>query len=60
MRYWYLLHIQTAKAVCSELKQKFKRKIAVFFLIYQFKHVSWVLKEPSHQDGSFEYPKHMF
>ena len=28
---------------------------------YQFKHVFWSLKkEPSHWDGSFEYPQHMF
>ena len=31
-----------------------------YFLIHQFKHVFWVLRGPSHLDGSFEYPQHMF
>ena len=31
-----------------------------YFLIHQFIHMFCVLKEPSHQDGSFEYPQHMF
>ena len=31
-----------------------------FFLIHQFKHVFWLLKEPSRRDSSFEYPHHMF
>ena len=34
----------------------------IIFLISQTKtyNMLWVLKEPSHWDGSFEHPKHMF
>ena len=27
------------------------------FLTHQFKHMFWVLKEPSQLEGSFEYPQ---
>ena len=41
------------------VKKNFERKNCDYFLTYQFKHVSWVLKELSHRDSSFEYPQHM-
>ena len=34
--------------------------IKSYFLIHQFKHVFGYSKIPSHCDGSFEYPQHMF
>ena len=31
-----------------------------YYLTHQLKHMFIVLKTPSHQDHSFEYPQHMF
>ena len=40
-------------------KINFERKNCNYFLILQFKHLFWVLKRTSHQEGSFEYPQYM-
>ena len=40
--------------------QIFERKIGNIFLSIDINMCLWCLKEPSHQDGSFEYPQHMF
>ena len=42
------------------VKQFVKRKIAIIFLSIRFNMCSGCSKEPSHRDGSFEYPQHMF
>ena len=48
MRFW-VLH-----------SQKFKRKIAITFLSISLNMCFGYSKEPSHLDGSFEYPQQMF
>ena len=42
------------------VKQKLFALNCDYFLIHQFEHVFWCTKEPSHRDGSYEYPQHMF
>ena len=37
-----------------------KQKNCDYFLIHQFNMCFGCSKEPSHRDGSFEYPQHMF
>ena len=32
--------------------------MVIYLLIHWFKQMLWVLKEPSHQDHSFEHPQH--
>ena len=41
-------------------KQIFECKIVNFFLLISFNICCGCSKEPSHRDGSFEYPQHMF
>ena len=41
-------------------KQSFERIIVNFFLPIRFNICFGCSKEPSHYDGSFEYPQHMF
>ena len=38
----------------------FQRKIVNIYLPINFSACFWCSKEPSHWDGSFEYPQHMF
>ena len=42
------------------VKQIKLRKIAIIFLSISLNMCFWCSKEPSHRDGSFEYPQHMF
>ena len=42
------------------VKQSFKPKIAIIFLPISLNISFGCSKEPSHRDGSFEYPQHMF
>ena len=44
----------------SKVKQKSKRKIASIFLSISLNMCFGCLKEPSHLDGCFEYPQHIF
>ena len=44
----------------SRLKKIIGRKIVNIFLSISFSICFGCSKEPSHRDGSFEYPKHMF
>ena len=41
-------------------KHYFRRKIVIFFLSISFNMCFGCSKEPSHCDGSFEYPQHTF
>ena len=42
------------------VKQKFQRKIVIIFLYISLNMCFGCSKEPSHRDGSYEYPKQMF
>ena len=42
------------------VKKKDQRKIAIIFLSTRLNMCFGCSKEPSHWDGSFEYPQHMF
>ena len=42
------------------VKQKFEHKIVIIFLPINLNICFGCSKEPSHRDGSFEYPQHMF
>ena len=42
------------------LLRSFIYNIITIRVAVPFKHVFWCSKEPSHQEGSFEYPQHMF
>ena len=45
----------------KKMKKKKKRKIAIFFFLSISLNICFgCSKEPSHRDGSFEYPQHMF
>ena len=41
-------------------KEFFERNFFYIFLTISFNICFWYLKEPSHWDGSFDYPQHMF
>ena len=43
-----------------KIRKKFERKIVNIFLLIGFIFCFGCSKEPSHRDGSFEYPQHMF
>ena len=43
-----------------QLSKIFERKIAIIFLCISLNMCFGCSKEPSHRDGSFEYPQHMF
>ena len=43
-----------------QLNKTFQRKIAIIFLSISLNMYFGCSKEPSHLDGSFEYPQHMF
>ena len=43
-----------------QLSKIFERKIAIIFLPISLNMCFGCSKEPSHLDGSFEYPQHMF
>ena len=60
-----LLHdiycIQPAKCASKDqLSKLFERKIVIIFLTNNFNRCVGSSKEPSHRDGSFECPQHMF
>ena len=42
------------------VKQNNLHKIVIFFLSIRLNMCFWCSKEPSHRDGSFEYPQNMF
>ena len=42
------------------VKQFFERKIAIILVSISLNMCFGCSKEPSHRDGSFEYPQHMF
>ena len=42
------------------MNKNFQRKIVNIFLLISFSICFGCSKEPSHLDGSFEYPQHMF
>ena len=42
------------------VKQTFSRKMAIIFFLISLNMCFGCSKEPSHRDGSFEYPQHMF
>ena len=44
----------------GQLSKKFKRKIAIIFLLISLNMCFGCSKEPSQREGSFEYPQHMF
>ena len=54
MRFWHISHIQRSKYT------KFLSRIFNIFLPISFNICFGCSKEPSHWDGSFEYPQHMF
>ena len=41
-------------------KQRYSAKVAIIFLSISLNLCFGCSKEPSHRDGSFEYPQHMF
>ena len=43
-----------------QVHKKLECKNFEYFLIHQFKHFLGCPKEPSHQDGSFEYQQHIY
>ena len=43
-----------------QLNKNFQRKILIIFLSISFNICFGYSKEPSHWNGSFEYPQHMF
>ena len=43
-----------------QLSKTFEFKIVVIFLPINANICFWCSKEPSHRDGSFDYPQHMF
>ena len=43
-----------------QIRKRFERKMAIIFLRIRLNMCFGCLKEPSHRDGSFEYPQHMF
>ena len=53
------LHVQRIGSVKQKKKKK-KRKIAIIFLSIRSNICFGCSKEPSHQDGSYEYQQHMF
>ena len=54
-------HIQpVAYNDIGPVKQKKLRKIAIIFLSIRLNICFGCSKEPSHRDGSFEYPQHMY
>ena len=71
-RIWYFKYMLSRKfnplyknvffqLVTGPVKQKKKkRKIAIIFLSISLNMCFGCSKEPSHRDGSFEYPQHMF
>ena len=46
--------------IIGPVKEKCKCKIAIIFLSISLNMYFGCSKEPSHCDGSFEYPQHMF
>ena len=46
--------------IIGPVKQKKKRKIVIIFLPTSLNMCFGCSKVPSHRDGSFEYPQHMF
>ena len=60
--YIHTLNMQAAKAshIIGPVKQKHLRKIVIIFLSISLSICFGCSKEPSHQDGSFEYQQHMF
>ena len=49
------LHVQRIRPV-----KKKKLKIAIIFVFISLNMCFGCSKEPSHRDGSYEYPQHMF
>ena len=72
MRKWPFGHMHTTKVHISpqivyplttltlNIAKNSLRKIAIIFLSISLNMCFGCSKEPSHQYGSFEYPKHMF
>ena len=50
------IHVQSI----GSIKQNILAKIAIIFLSISLSMCFGYSKEPSHRDGSFEYPQHMF
>ena len=55
-----LSFLKNELVIIGLVKKNIWAKNSVFFLYYQFKHVFWMLKKPSHWTGSIEYPQHLF
>ena len=47
-------------SIKGQLSKIFERKIVIIFLSISLNLCFGCSKEPSHRDGSFEYPQHMF
>ena len=61
MRHWRsAVGRRTATLAAKELSKKTLRKITMIFLPISLNMCFGCSKEPSHRDGSFEYPQHMF
>ena len=65
-RYSYLIspmrYLEQADFTPQHVKssRNFELKIVIIFLPISLNMCCWCSKEPSHRDGSFEYPQHMF
>ena len=57
---WVPAQINSNIVHIGPVKQTFERKIAIIFLSISLNMCFGCSKEPSHRDGSFEYPQHMF
>ena len=58
----FVLHLQVhiKEYIIGLDKQKFQHTIVNMFLPINFEICFGCSKEPSHRDGSFEYPQHIF